>query len=170
MIKNAKKESQSVTSDWNKFNSILIAGVIHKEVKNVIKDNGYLTELFRPEWFDGDAAVKQIFKVMLHPGGLSAWHQHRNTLDRIAVFSGTLKLVLFDGRKDSPTAGTINEFLLSDLRPGTVIIPAGVWHGVQNISSEPSFLINMVDLAYKYEDPDHWKVPANDPQIPYTFK
>jgi dTDP-4-dehydrorhamnose 3,5-epimerase len=50
-----------------------------------------------------------------------------------------------------------------------VLIPIGVWHGVQNINSANSIIINIVDKAYEYEDPDHYRIPFDDPKIPYKF-
>lgn len=170
MIKNAIKDEQSITSNWQKVNTPFIEGVEKKEVSNIIKNNGMLTELFRSEWFQSNNEVTQIFKVILQPGALSAWHVHKNTLDRISILYGVINLVLFDGRENSKTAGMINQFILSEHRPATVIIPAGVWHGIHNIDSRNSAILNMVDIAYVYEDPDHWRIAPDDPQIPYTFK
>ncbi|HVR38279.1 MAG TPA: hypothetical protein VMU84_04235 [Thermoanaerobaculia bacterium] len=50
-----------------------------------------------------------------------------------------------------------------------MIIPPRVWHGVQNIAPGVSIVLNLVDQAYRYEDPDHWRVPADSPEIPYRF-
>ena len=169
MLKNSKKNEQSVSSDWNVFNEKLIEGVFCKEVKNVIKNNGILTEIFRPEWFEDENTIDQVFTILLQPGAISAWHLHTETKDRIAALSGTFKLVLFDDRENSPTRGLVNEFRLSEFRPATVVIPKGVWHGVQNLFHVPGIIINMVDKGYVYEDPDHWSLPFDDLQIPYTF-
>jgi len=169
MIKDFKRDPQSITADWEPYNFSPINGVVHKEVRNVIKDNGYLTEMFRPEWFE-NTAIGQVFRVSLQPGAISAWHVHEETTDRLSIILGVVKVVLYDARPDSPTAGMINEFKLSENRPGTIFIPPGVWHGVQNIHYQGSAIINMVDKAYKYENPDHLRIPFNDPQIPYTFE
>jgi dTDP-4-dehydrorhamnose 3,5-epimerase len=51
-----------------------------------------------------------------------------------------------------------------------LIIPPGVFHGVQNISSQPAVLLNLVDKAYQYEAPDHWRLPLDTDKIPYRFE
>ena len=168
MITNATKDKQSILADWNRHNYPLIEGVEYKEVSNVIKHSGWLTELFRPEWFT-NKEIDQVFKIALQPGVVSAWHKHPLTTDRLSIVTGIIGLVLFDDRVGSPTNGMINEFRLSELRPGTVQIPPGVWHGIQNLHHEISMLLNLTDKAYQYEDPDHWRIPFNDPQIPYLF-
>ncbi len=77
--------------------------------------------------------------------------------------------MLYDARPDSPTAGRVNEFRLGERRPGLVIVPPGVWHGLRNLLSETSTVLNLVDRAYDYEDPDHWRVPPDSPEIPYRL-
>ena len=168
MIQNFKKDKQSITADWEQVTQNLISGVEYKEVRNVIKDNGYLTEMYRSEWFS-HTDINQVFRVYLQPGAISAWHAHEITTDHLSIISGTVKVVLFDGRKESSTAGMINEFKISAHRPGTLLIPPGIWHGVQNIHEDASLILNMVDKAYIYENPDHIRIESNDPQIPYTF-
>jgi dTDP-4-dehydrorhamnose 3,5-epimerase len=49
------------------------------------------------------------------------------------------------------------------------VIPSGVWHGVQNLQATESRVLNLVDVAYEYEDPDHWRLPADTAEIPYSF-
>jgi dTDP-4-dehydrorhamnose 3,5-epimerase len=169
ILPGAVKEVQSVTPNWEKLEPRLIDGVILKEVRHVPTGYGHLTELFRSEW-QLCANVTQAFQGRFQPGALSAWHAHGLTQDSIFVNSGMLKLVVFDSRKSSKTFGMVNEFRLGDKRPGLLIIPAGVWHGVHNTSSNESSLINFVDHAYSYEDPDHWRLPADSPEIPYSFK
>ena len=169
MIQGAVKDRQSMTADWVPL-AQHIAGIQVREVKNVPKDNGVLTEIFRLDWNLDSGAVQQVFQVTLVPGGLSAWHTHRLTTDRLFITHGLIKIVLFDGREESPTRGRVNELRFGVVRPALVVVPPGVWHGVQNVSSGPSSVLNIVDRAYRYEDPDHWRLPPDTPEIPYSFR
>ena len=163
------KDKQSITSDWVKMQN-LISGVQLKEVKNVmVRDGGYLTEIFRRDWNLGDTVVDQVFQRFMEPGAISGWHVHQKTTDRLFVSYGVIKIVLYDAREDSATFGSINEFCLGTPRPALVIIPPGIWHAVKNLSNNLSSLINLVDKAYLYEDPDHWRLPLNTDKIPYKF-
>lgn len=169
LIAGCVKDQQSITSDWE-FCRPLITGVRVKEIKNVPKENGMLTEVYRRDWELDEGDVEQIFQVQVVSGGITAWHAHKVTTDRLFVNQGILKIVLFDARPDSPTLGMINEFRFGQVRPALVTVPPGVWHGVHNIGMETASLLNIVDLAYRYEDPDHWRLPQDTPQIPYSFK
>ena len=167
-IQGSTKDKQSMSSDWKPAQD-LINGVKVKEIKNVLKENGFLTEIFRTDWALDEGEVQQVFQVILSPGGISAWHAHQFTTDRIFVSYGWAKMILFDAREDSPTYNLINEFRIGINRPTLLVVPPGVWHGSQNISTEPSCLINLVDRAYTYDDPDHWRLPIDTPKIPYSF-
>jgi dTDP-4-dehydrorhamnose 3,5-epimerase len=164
----AVRDPVSITADWSPLQDP-IDGVLVREVKNVVKRNGdVLCEIFRSEWFENDV-VNQVFQSVLNPGSISAWHAHRQTTDRLFVSSGLIRIVLFDARDGSPTTGRVNEYRFGAVRPALLIIPAGVWHGVENISSTPAVLLNIVDAAYQYNDPDHWRLPADSDKIPYRF-
>lgn len=169
LVAGAVKDRQSITSDWEFTNQRLIHGVVLREVKNVPKGNGSLTEIFRRDWKTDDLPIDQVFQVVLTPGGLSAWHAHEVTTDRLFVTHGLIRVVLYDAREDSPTCGVVNEFKLGSMRPGLLVIPPKVWHGVQNIGDTTGALLNLVDQAYRYEDPDHWRIPPDSPEIPYRF-
>jgi dTDP-4-dehydrorhamnose 3,5-epimerase len=164
----ATKDDQSVTSDWTVLQDP-IDGVQLIEVRNVIANSGYTTEIFRRDWFGAQAEIDQVFQVTLGAHGVSAWHVHLDTTDRLFVNHGQVKIVLYDSREGSPTYGRINEFRLGERRPGLVVIPPGVWHGVQNLRAEESSVVNVVDVAYEYEDPDHWRLPVDTAEIPYSF-
>lgn len=169
IIDGAVRDRQSITSDWE-FHRPLISGVAVKEVKNVPKENGVLTEVFRRDWQLDDKDVAQIFQVAIVPGGITAWHVHRITTDRLFANHGLIKIVLFDARTNSPTYGMVNEFRYGAQRPALITVPPGVWHGVQNLSAETSLLLNIVDIAYDYENPDHYRLPMDTDKIPYSFK
>jgi dTDP-4-dehydrorhamnose 3,5-epimerase len=164
----ATKDDQSVTADWTVLQEP-IDGVQLIEVRNVIANSGHTTEVLRRDWFGAGVEIDQVFQVTLGAHGVSAWHVHMDTTDRLFVNAGQVKIVLYDSRPESRTRGLVNEFRLGERRPGLVVIPPGVWHGVQNLQAAESRVLNLVDVAYEYEDPDHWRLPADTAEIPYSF-
>jgi dTDP-4-dehydrorhamnose 3,5-epimerase len=169
ILPGAQRDRQSVTADWNPVGRTLIDGVEVREARSVPKRSGLVTELYRADWFAAGAGVGQVFVVRLHPGGISAWHAHAHTIDRLSVVVGAATVVLFDARPGSPTLGLVNEFHLDERRPTTIVVPPQVWHGVQNGGGMTSLVANMPDRPYRYEDPDHWRVPPDSPHVPYSF-
>lgn len=169
MLPGNRKDRQSITRDWQPAAMQLIFGVGVREVRNVPKNNGILTELYRKDWGLDDLPVEQVFQVRLNPGALSAWHAHGATTDRLFASAGLILIALYDARQESPTYRQINEFRCGQARPMLITVPPGVWHGVCNIGHEPAALINLVDRAYAYEDPDHWRVEPDATDVPYRF-
>jgi dTDP-4-dehydrorhamnose 3,5-epimerase len=168
-IEGATLDRQSVTPHWDRIRD-LIDGVRITEVKHVPTGYGYLTELFRPEWDPGGEGVGGAFIAVLEPGGISAWHAHAQTVDRLFVVEGMVRIVLYDARAGSRTFGRLNDDLVfGDRRPALVVIPPGVWHGIRNVSTGRAAAINFVSRAYSYEAPDHLRLPPDAPQIPYHF-
>lgn len=165
----APKDPQSVTPDWRVVTTPEIDGVIAREVKHVLTGNGALVELLRGEWLGERSGVDQVLLRSIDPGGISAWHVHRVTTDRLFCISGRALVVLYDARETSRTHGVVAEYPLGPQRPTLLIVPPGVFHGVKALGSQPSALINMVDQAYQYEDPDHWRLPPEAAEIPYRF-
>jgi dTDP-4-dehydrorhamnose 3,5-epimerase len=169
LVPGAEKDVQSVTADWEPVGRTLIDGVVLHAARVVPKRSGSVTELYRDDWPGDTEPVGQVFVVRLAVGGMSAWHAHGVTIDRLTVVDGAATLVLYDARQDSPTCGAVNEFQLVDARPTTVVVPPRVWHGIRNSGDRPCLVVNMPDKPYQYEDPDHWRVPADSPEIPYRF-
>ena len=118
------------------------------------------------------AQVFELFPtpVMRVPGAIGAWSCHTRSVDRLFVNQGLLKVVLFDGRDDSPTSGLVSELDVGDARPTFLVIPIGVWHGIQNIGPSDALMLNYPTRAYDYEDPDHWRLPYDTPEIPYAWR
>jgi dTDP-4-dehydrorhamnose 3,5-epimerase len=164
----ATKDEQSVTADWTVIQD-LIDGARVIEVRNVVRDSGHVTEVLRRDWFNEAVEIDQVFQVTLESHAVSAWHVHLATTDRLFATAGQVKIALYDGREDSPTHGLVNEFRLGERRPGLVIVPAGVWHGLRNLSAAPSTVLNVVDRAYVYDDPDHWRLPSDTAEIPHRI-
>ena len=168
-LEGARKDAQTITPQWVPLQPPLEGVRVH-EVRNVPKGDALLTEGFRREWLPaGEAVVDQVFQVRLEAGGLSAWHTHRETTDRLFVTDGLMRVVLYDARAGSRTHGQLNELRFGLARPALVVIPPGIWHGIQNLASQPSVVLNLVDRAYAYEDPDHWRLPADTDRIPFRF-
>jgi dTDP-4-dehydrorhamnose 3,5-epimerase len=169
LLKGAKRDPQSVTSDWQPTNLELIEGVQLREIRPVLRRGRELTEIYRADWFDAEDRVGQVFQVDLRRGEISAWHAHGETIDRLFVAAGAVRIVLFDSRPESTTLGKINELVISARRPTLVVVPPKVWHGVHNVADGQSILLNIVDRAYSYEAPDHYRVAVDCPEIDFRF-
>jgi dTDP-4-dehydrorhamnose 3,5-epimerase len=165
----AVKDGPQVTSEWQKLQQT-IDGVFSREVLHVPRDHGVITEMYRQEWDPTGLPVVHIYQSRLFPGAIGAWSCHAKTVDRLFVNQGHLKVVLFDAREESPTHGQVMELHVGDARPAFLVLPIGVWHGLQNLGSSDALMVNFPSRPYDYADPDHYRLPYDSPEIPYTWK
>lgn len=168
MLRGARKDAQLVTTDWQKVQQG-IDGVTVREVLHVPRDHGVITEIFRPAWDPTGLPVVHAYQSRLFPSAIGAWSCHMKSIDRLFVNQGHLKLVLYDDREESATRGRLMELHVGDARPALVVIPVGVWHGLQNLGPSDALMLNFPTLAYDYADPDHYRLPWDSPEIPYTW-
>jgi dTDP-4-dehydrorhamnose 3,5-epimerase len=168
MLKGAQKDGQIVTNEWQKVHKT-IEGVVVREVLHVPRDHGVITEMYRSDWDPTGLPVVHIYQSRLFPAALGAWSCHMKSIDRLFVNQGHLKVVLYDGREESPTHGLIMELHVGDARPAFLVLPPGIWHGIQNLGATDALMLNYPTHAYDYADPDHWRLPWDSPEIPYSW-
>ena len=168
MLAGARKDGQQVTSEWQKLGAS-IDGVVTREVLHVLRDHGVITENYRSDWDPTGLPVTHVYQSRLFPAAIGAWSCHERSIDRLFVNQGHVKIVLFDGRDDSPTRGQLVELHVGDARPTFLVVPPGVWHGLQNLGSTDALMLNFPTCAYDYEDPDHYRLPFDTDEIPYSW-
>lgn len=153
-----------------RMRSLAIEGSVLRESSPIVTANGVTVELFSSPWGLPVEAVKHLIHVRLDPRAISAWHRHERQTDQICAIDGTIRVVLFDGREGSRTQGRIEEVELSASRPALLIVPPGIWHGIQNmLPAANSAFLNLFDLPYEHGDPDEWRLPLGNDLIPYDF-
>lgn len=146
-----------------------VSGVKTRPLRVIPDDRGWLTEILRCD--DPDfKAFGQVYLTTVYPGVIKAWHYHKKQTDFIACIKGMIRLGLYDPRDDSPTKGASAEIFTGCLNPLMVVVPPGVMHGFQCLGNEPALVINVPDRPYEYENPDEFRVPIEDPSVPYIWK
>jgi len=51
--------------------------------------------------------VVHAYGITIRPGRIKGWGMHKLQTDRYAIVNGSVRVVLFDGRSESPTQGLI---------------------------------------------------------------
>ncbi|MFH1428898.1 MAG: dTDP-4-dehydrorhamnose 3,5-epimerase family protein [Candidatus Margulisiibacteriota bacterium] len=146
----------------------MIDGVAVKKLKVICDERGRLMEIFRN---DDAQFVKfgQSYATTAYPGVVKGWHYHKKQIDNFVCVKGMMKVVLYDGREDSPTKGEVNEYFLGEHNPILLTIPNYVMHGFKCISEAEAMVINYPSEVYDYNNPDEFRVPAHDKSIPYDW-
>jgi dTDP-4-dehydrorhamnose 3,5-epimerase len=146
----------------------MIEGVQIKQLKKNVDDRGYLMELIRgsDEFF---TKFGQCYVSLNYPGVVRAWHYHKKQDDYFVVVRGMCKVGLYDMREGSPTKGVAEAHYLGEDNPIVLRIPVGVAHGYKTVGTEPSLLLNFPTEEYNAQDPDEYRLPWNDPSIPFNW-
>lgn len=144
----------------------MIDGLRFRPVRPVTHEDGTLAEIARTAWPEIDLPVVQVHLTTTLPDRTRAWGLHERSTDRLFVVCGLVSIVVYDGRESSPTAGLVNEFVVSERNPGLLVIPPNLYHGWKNIGVDEAFVVNMPSNQYEHEGPDALDLPYDDPRAP----
>lgn len=109
----------------------------------------------------------EIYFSTVYPQTVKGWHRHRRMTLNYAVVSGTIKLVLYDDRADSPTRGELMELFLGESNYVLATVPPGVWNGFKGVGTTPAIVAN---CATEPHDPaEIERLDPGSSQIPYRW-
>ena len=147
----------------------MIDGVKVKKLKVIPDDRGRLMEILRA---DEDIFQKfgQVYITTALPGVVKAWHYHKIQTDNFTCVSGSMKLALYDPRRNSKTYREVNEFVISLENPLLVQIPSSVYHGFKCVGGSEAVVVNTVTEPYNYKNPDEYRIDPFDNDIPYDWR
>ncbi len=146
----------------------LIYGVKVKKLSWITDERGKLMEMLRCD----DPIFERFGQVYLstcYPGVVKGWHCHQRQRDNMVIIKGMAKVVLYDGREDSPTKGLVNEFFIGEDNPMLISAPPMVAHGFKAYGPEPAYMINMVTEPYNHQQPDEIRIDPFSNDIPYDW-
>lgn len=145
----------------------MIDGVELKELVTHPDERGFFREVIRvSDGFFGEG-FGQLSHSCMHPGVIKAWHIHPTQVDWWYVPVGSLKVVLHDLRKGSPTRGITQELLMGPNYGQKVLkIPPGVAHGCK-VLGESAHLFYVTSTTYDPEE--EGRISHDDPDIGYDW-
>ncbi len=144
----------------------MIHGVEIKDLQSHPDDRGFFREVIREtDPFFGDGFAQWSHSHM-HRNVVNAWHYHHLQTDWWYVGVGTLDVVLFDLREDSPTRGEKMNFRMGHDNPVVVRIPPGVAHGCKVLSDEA----HLFYITSRIYDPqDEGRYPFDSDVVPHVW-
>ncbi len=119
----------------------MIAGVAIQPLKQISDERGKVMHMLRAD----DPHFKrfgEIYFSVVYPGAVKGWHLHKVMTLNYAVIQGTIKLVLFDDRPDSPTRGQLMELSPGAANYCLITVPPGIWNGFKGLDVVPAIVAN----------------------------
>lgn len=149
-----------MTNELQPMNKATIQNVGYVPLKVNIDDRGYLIEIVRAT----DPFMKKFGQVYLvgdtTRGIIRAYHRHDVLWDYFFISHGSAKFILVDDRKESPTFGHINVFIISEKNPTVLVVPPGVYHGWMSLEDDTQ-MISTASEVYNREKPDEYRIPPD---------
>ena len=145
-----------------------IEGVMVQQLNWHVDQRGALAEVVNfnfPFWTE---PVVYAYCFTIRPGRIKGWGMHKLQTDRYFVASGKVRVVLYDGRTQSPSFGRFAQFHFAG-SPALVRIPPGVWHADQNWGEQDAILINYPTEPFNHADPDKYRIDPHSGLIPFDW-
>jgi dTDP-4-dehydrorhamnose 3,5-epimerase len=134
----------------DRFREAEIKGVVVTRLTKGFDSRGWLAELFRQ-----DDLAEEFFPAMAYisstnPGVTRGPHEHRDQADLFCFIGpSNFKLRMWDNRRDSETFGCVQTVIVGQDNPASVLVPAGVVHGYQNVGDGEGIVINCPNRLYR---------------------
>ena len=144
----------------------VIDGVKIIPLKQIVDERGKVMHLLKAS-YPHFLKFGEIYFSCAWPGTVKAWHVHMSMTLNNAVISGRAKLVLYDGRPNSPTKGQLQEIFFGEDNYCLVQIPPGITNGYKAYGDK---LVILANCATEPHDPN--EIRHIDPftkDIPYDW-
>src|SRR5215213_1498913 len=134
----------------DRFRDGEIKGVVVRKLKKFFDERGWLTELFRQDELGQEFLPAMAYISSTNPGITRGPHEHWDQAD-VFCFIGpsNFKLRMWDNREESETFRCMTTIVVGADNPASVLIPAGVVHGYQNIGEVEGIVINCPNRLYR---------------------
>ncbi|HLJ95830.1 MAG TPA: dTDP-4-dehydrorhamnose 3,5-epimerase family protein [Gemmataceae bacterium] len=155
------------------FHQGRIEGVIWKPLRKYDDPRGWLCELFRHDEMPSEFHPVMAYVSLSAPGIARGPHEHAEQADFFCFLGpGNFKVYLWDNRAGSATYWARQTEVVGADRPMALLIPPGVAHAYQNISSEPGLVYNSPNRLFKgpkRKEPVDEIRHEDDPRSPFQL-
>ena len=141
----------------------LVRLTIHADARGALSP---VLDTRMPFW---DEPIVYAYGITILPGRIKGWGMHRIQTDRYYMARGSVRVVLFDGREDSPSVGQFAQINFTVATPGLLRIPPGVWHADQNWGEDEALIVNFPTRAYDPAAPDKYRIDPHAGVIPFDW-
>lgn len=145
-------------------------------LRRFVDDRGLFLELYRKQathpgseelarFFAGVEVAQLNYSLVTVGDHIKGLHYHLKQADVwFCPPPFKLKVVLWDLRRNSPTAGKTQVVVLGEGRDAWVYIPEGVAHGYRPLTN-PCGLFYLVTRCFDLDDPDEYRLSWDHPAV-----
>ena len=146
-----------------------IEGVVVKPLKKIPDERGCIFHMLR---VDDELFEKfgEIYFSSVYPGVVKGWHIHKEMTLNYACIQGSIKMVLYDDRKDSRTRGNLMEIFLGTENYSLIKVPPMIWNGFKGIGAVPSLVANCSTIPHDPKEIDRMEPFKNFIKYDWNIK
>lgn len=125
----------------------MIDGVQITPLKTILDERGMVRHMLKntdPHF----TQFGEIYFSVIFPDAIKAWHVHRKMELNYAVIMGTIKLVLYDARPESPTYKETQEIFVGEDNYVLIHIPINVVNGFKAVGGEKAIVANCSTIPH----------------------
>jgi len=127
-----------------------IDGVVWRPLRKHNDQRGWLSELFRQDDMPAEFHPVMGYISLSEPGIVRGPHEHAEQADFFCFLGpGNFKVYLWDNRVRSRTYRAHQTEIVGADKPMALIIPPGVVHAYNNVSSEPGVVFNCPNRLFR---------------------
>lgn len=125
----------------------MIEGVIKTDLTIVPMNNGSILHAYKKTQ-STHIDIQEIYFSSIQHESIRAWKCHTEMTINLSVVSGSIKIAMIDGRKNSTSYLKTDELVLSQSPYFRLTIPPGIWFGFLGLTSPDSIICNIADQAH----------------------
>jgi dTDP-4-dehydrorhamnose 3,5-epimerase len=144
----------------------MIKGVCVTLLEQISDDRGKVMRMLRA---DDPTFIQfgEIYFSVINPGTVKAWRLHKEMTCNLAVLSGTVKLVLYDSRPNSPTYNEVQKIVIGGDNYVLVTIPPNIYNGFKNSGDSSAIIANCA--THQHDSDEISRLEPYDNRIPYSW-
>lgn len=147
---------------------IPIAGVSVSPLRIIQDERGAVMHMLRVD-SPGFVGFGEAYFSIVKPGAVKAWKRHREMIQNLAIPVGSIRLVVYDDRPESPTRGIVGDLVTGAGidRYELVRLPPMVWYGFTGTGEVASVIANCASLPHDPSEVE--RLPSDCDEIPYKW-
>ena len=147
------------------MDSELIDGVKISPLRIIETEGGNILHAMKSTDNDFNGFGEAYFSIV-HQGAIKAWKRHRKMTLNLVVPVGSIRFVMHDDRKNSPTKGKFQSIEMSKDNYQRLSVPPMVWLGFEGCEKGLNMLLNIADIPHDPKEADN----LNKEEIEYNWR
>lgn len=125
----------------------MIEGVLVSKLQKIFHSKGDIYHALKKS-DSGYASFGEAYFSNVHMGDIKGWKKHSRMILNLVVPVGSIRFVMYDGRKGSSTYQTFMDVIVGSDNYARITVPPGVWMAFQGAEAGQNLLLNIANIEH----------------------